>query len=72
MMPFNIESHLIVLLNYLLSHERSHFFETFDVQSEQGLQDLVNDPSIQHIWKSARIVCHAFESNLIIIKGCEL
>jgi hypothetical protein len=71
-MPFNIESHLIVLLNYLLSHERSHFFETFDVQSEQGLQDLVNDPSIQHIWKSARIVCHAFESNLIIIRGCEL
>jgi hypothetical protein len=48
-MPFNIESHLILLLNYLLTHERSHFFETFDVQSEQDLQDLINDPSIQHV-----------------------
>jgi hypothetical protein len=68
-MPFYIESHLIVLLNYLLTNERTHFFEAFNVESEQGLQDLINDPSIQHIWKSARIVCHAFESNLIVIKG---
>jgi hypothetical protein len=70
-MPFNIESHFLILLNYLLKQERTHFFETFNVQSEQGLQDLINDPSIQHIWKSAHIVCHAFEANLITIKGNE-
>ncbi len=68
----NIESHFLILLNYLLTHERSHFFETFNAQSEQALQDLINDPSIQHVWKSARIVCHAFESNLITINGNEL
>jgi len=71
-MPFNIESHFLILLDYLLKHERSHFFETFNVQSDQGLQDLVNDPSIQHIWKSAHIVCRAYETNLIIIRGNEL
>ncbi len=68
-MPFNIESHFLLVLEYLLSHERTHFFETFDVQSEQGLQDLITDPSIQHVWKSAHIVCRAYESNLITIKG---
>ena len=65
----NIESHFLILLNYLLSQERSHFFESFDIQSEQSLQELITDPSIQHVWKSAHIVCRAFEANLIIIKG---
>jgi hypothetical protein len=65
----DIESHLLLVLNYLLTNERQHFFETFDVPSEQALQDLITDPSIQHVWKSARIVCHAFETNLITITG---
>ena len=65
----NIESHFLILLNYLLSQERSHFFESFDVQSEQVLQDLIIEPSIQHVWKSAHIVCRAFEANLITIQG---
>ena len=65
----NIESHFLILLNYLLSQERSHFFESFDIQSEQSIQELITDPSIQHVWKSAHIVCRAFEANLIIIKG---
>ena len=65
----NIESHFLILLNYLLSQERSHFFESFDAQSEQALQALITDPSIQHVWKSAHIVCRAYEANLIIIKG---
>jgi hypothetical protein len=68
-MPFNIESHFLLVLNYLLTNERSHFFETFEVPSEQGLLDLIHDPSVQHIFKSAHIVCRAFEANLIIIKG---
>jgi hypothetical protein len=67
-MPFDITSHFHILLNYLLSHERSHFFETFDVQSEQALQDVITDPSIQHVWKSANILCRAFEAGLITIK----
>ena len=68
-MPFDITSHFHILLNYLLSHEHSHFFEMFDVQSEQSLQELITDPSIQHVWKSAHIVCRAFEAGLITIKG---
>ena len=68
-MPFNIESHFLLVLNYLLTQERSHFFETFDIQSEQALQDLIIEPSIQHVWKSAHIVCRAFEANLITIQG---
>ena len=68
-MPFNIESHLLLVLNYLLSHERKHFFETFEVPSEQALQNLIIDPSIQHAWKSAHIVCRAFENGFINIEG---
>jgi hypothetical protein len=69
-MPFNIESHFHILLNYLLTHERPHFFEMFDeIQSEQALHDLITDPSIQHVWKSAHIACRAFEAGLITIKG---
>ncbi len=68
-MPFNIESHFHILLNYLLANERSHFFESFDIQSEQDLQTIIPDPSIQHVWKSAHIVCRAYEANLITIKG---
>ncbi len=68
-MPFNLESHLLLVLNYLLSHERNHFFETFDVHCEQELQNLITDPNVQHIWKSAHIICHAFEAGLITIKG---
>ena len=49
-MPFNIESHFHILLNYLLTEERPNFFEMFDeVQSEQALQDLITDPNIQHV-----------------------
>jgi hypothetical protein len=40
-----------------------------EVQSEQALQELINNPSIQHVWKSAHIVCRAFEAGLITIKG---
>jgi hypothetical protein len=66
----DIESHFLLVLNYLLTEERSHFFETFeDVQSEQNLHDLITDPSIQHVWKSAHIVCRAYEAGLITIKG---
>ena len=65
----DIESHFLIVLNYLLSQERQHFFETFDIHSEQALQHLITDPSIQHVWKSAHIVCRAFESNLITITG---
>jgi hypothetical protein len=66
----NIESHFLILLNYLLTEERPNFFEMFDeVQSEQALQDLITNPSIQHVWKSAHIVCRAYEANLITIKG---
>ena len=68
-MPFDITSHFHILLNYLLTEERPHFFEMFDVQSEQNLQELITDPSIQHVWKSAHIVCRAFEAGLITIKG---
>lgn len=68
-MLFNIESHFHILLDYLLSHERSSFFETFDVQSEQNLQDLIINPSIQHVWKSANILCRAYEAGLITIRG---
>lgn len=45
----NIESHFLILLNYLLSQERSHFFESFDAQSEQALQALITAPSILHV-----------------------
>jgi hypothetical protein len=69
-MPFDIESHFLLVLDYLLTEERPNFFEMFeDVQSEQALQDLIIDPSIQHIFKSAHIVCRAFEAGLITIKG---
>ena len=65
----DIESHFLLVLNYLLTNERLHFFETFDVPSEPALLDLIHDPSIQHIWKSAHIVCRAFDANLITIQG---
>ena len=66
----DIESHFHILLNYLLTEERPNFFEMFDdIQSEQSLQELINNPSIQHVWKSAHIVCRAFEAGLITIKG---
>jgi hypothetical protein len=68
-MPVNIESHFLQVLNYLLTQERNHFFEQFDIQSEQDLQHLIPDPKIQHIWKSAHIVCRAFEANLITVRG---
>jgi hypothetical protein len=68
-MPFNIESHFLLVLNYLLTNERSHFFDTFDVPSEPALQDLIIEPSIQHVWKSAHIVCRAYENGFITIKG---
>jgi hypothetical protein len=67
-MPFNVESHFLQVLNYLLTQERNNFFEQFDIQSEQDLQSLIPDPSVQHIWKSAHIVCKAFEANLITIR----
>ena len=65
----DIESHFLLVLNYLLTNERSHFFETFDVPSEHALQDLIIEPSIQHVWKSAHIVCRAYEAGLITIQG---
>jgi hypothetical protein len=66
----DIESHFLLVLDYLLTEERPNFFEMFDeVQSEQALQELINNPSIQHVWKSAHIVCRAFEARLITIKG---
>jgi hypothetical protein len=66
----DIESHFLLVLDYLLTEERPNFFEMFDeVQSEQALQELINNPSIQHVWKSAHIVCRAFEAGLITIKG---
>lgn len=68
-MPFNIESHFLLVLEYLLTHERKSFFETFEIDSESKLSEIIPDPSIQHIWKSAHIVCRAFETNLIAIKG---
>jgi len=67
-MPFNVESHFLLVLNYLLSQEKNRFVETFDIQSEQELQGLIPDPNVQHIWKSAYIVCRAFETNLITIQ----
>jgi hypothetical protein len=68
-MPFNIESHFHILLNYLLTQERNHFLEQFAIQSEQELQQFIPDPSVQHIWKSARIICLAYEAGFITIKG---
>ncbi len=66
----DIESHFLLVLDYLLTEERANFFEMFDeVQSEQALQNLITDPNIQHVWKSAHIVCRAFEAGLITIKG---
>jgi hypothetical protein len=66
----DIESHFLLVLDYLLTEERPNFFEMFDeVQSEQALQNLITDPNIQHVWKSAHIVCRAFEAGLITIKG---
>jgi hypothetical protein len=67
-MPFNVESHFLLVLKHLLSQERNHFFETFDIQSEQELQNLIADPDVQHVWKSAHILCKAFEMNLITIR----
>lgn len=68
-MPMNIEAHFLQVLNYLITQERNPFFEQFNVQSEQDLQILIPDPNVQHIWKSAHIVCKAFEANLIAIRG---
>lgn len=68
-MPFNIESHFLILLDYLLKNERKHFFETFEIESENQLSELIPNPSIQHVWKSAHILCRAFEAGLITIKG---
>lgn len=68
-MPFNVESHFLLVLNHLLSQERNHFFEAFDIHSEQELQNLIPDPEVQHIWKSAHILCKAFEANLITINN---
>jgi hypothetical protein len=66
----DIESHFLLVLDYLLTEERPNFFEMFDeVQSEQALQELITNPNIQHVWKSAHIVCRAFEAGLITIKG---
>jgi hypothetical protein len=68
-MPFHLESHLLLVLNHLLSQERTHFFEQFAIQSEQELQQLIPDPNVQHIWKSAHILCRAFDAGFITIKG---
>jgi hypothetical protein len=68
-MPFNIESHFLILLDYLLKHERKSFFETFEIESENQLSELIPNPNIQHVWKSAHILCRAFEAGLITIKG---
>lgn len=67
-MPVNIESHFLQVLNHLITQEQNHFFEQFNIQSEQDLQNLIPDPNVQHIWKSAHIVHRAFEANLIVIK----
>jgi hypothetical protein len=68
-MPFHIESHFHITLDYLLSHERNSFFETFDIENESTLNEFIVNPEIQHIWKSANILCRAFEAGLITIKG---
>ena len=68
-MPFNIESHFLLLLDYLLKNERQHFFESFNIDSENKLSELIPNPNIQHVWKSAHILCRAFEAGLITIKG---
>ena len=68
-MPFNIESHFLILLDYLLKNERKHFFETFEIENENQLSELIPNPSIQHVWKSAHILCRAYEAGLITIKG---
>ena len=65
----DIESHFLLVLDYLLTNERTSFFETFEVPSEQALQHLIHDPAVQHVWKSAHIVCRAFDANLITIQG---
>jgi hypothetical protein len=67
-MPFNIESHLLILLNHLLSQEKNHFFEEFEIDSETQLVEVLPDPNVQHIWKSAHIVRRAYESGYISIK----
>lgn len=68
-MPFNVESHFLLVLNHLLSQERNHFLEAFDIQSEDELQNLIPDPDVQHIWKSAHILRKAFEIDLITIRN---
>ena len=68
-MPFNIESHFLILLDYLLKNERKSFFETFDIDNESKLSEVIPNPNIQHVWKSAHILCRAHEAGLIIIKG---
>ena len=65
----DIESHFLVLLNHVLTHERKHFFESVEVSTESELQASITNPSIQHVWKSANILCRAFEAGLITIKG---
>jgi hypothetical protein len=69
--PFNIESHFHILLDYLLKHERKSFFETFDIDNESKLSEVIPNPNIQHVWKSAHILCRAFEAGLITIKGTQ-
>ena len=71
-MPFNLESHFHLVLEYVLTHERHHFFEAFDIESETQLSDVITNPSVQHVWKSAHIVCRAFEANLITLQGTQL
>jgi hypothetical protein len=68
-MPFNIESHFLLLLDYLLKNERNSFFETFDIENESTLNEFITKPEIQHIWKSAHILCRAYEAGFITIKG---
>jgi hypothetical protein len=68
-MPFHIESHFLITLDYLLSHERNSFFETFDIENESTLNEFIVNPEIQHVWKSAHILCRAYEAGLITIKG---
>lgn len=68
-MPFNIESHFLSILEYVLSNERTSFFEQFDIDSETQLNEIIPNPSVQHIWKSAHVLCRAYENGFITIKG---
>ena len=67
-MPVNIDSHFLLLLEYVLSHERQSFFDTFAVTSEQTLQQAIANPRVQNVWKSAHLLCRAFEAGFITIK----